>query len=670
MRLALALSIFLVLAPRAQAESAYQASLRAALHAADPVAESLFFEGTRLRDANELPAAIACFRQVTERLPKFWPAYRRAANIENTLGNRTRAIADLRWLVERDTSAYTLDALASVLTTRREGAAPTDAEIDEARQLLARARAQLPDEPSFMETAFFMSSVAGDPAGMDEAVAGLKRVAGSSPWTWYLAARLAFENGDAPGLRAALARARETGLPPDALATIETWLGTSERVRIYNTIANVGLWSVPVWLALLGLLTVAGLALSRATLTAAEQTLAGATGEAVGMHVWLRRAYSAVISASAVYFYLSLPMLLFIVLATGAGIIWAMLVVHLVAIKLVLVVAFLTLVTAWAVLRSLFVRGDKSDPGELLELAEQPRLHAVLKEVAERVGTRPVDTVFLTPGTDVAVFERGGWQRKLGGGGERCLILGIGVLEGMKLGAWKAILAHEYGHFVNRDTAGGGMALAVRRSILTMAMSMARAGAVGWYNPAWWFVRGFEAAFLRVSQGASRLQEVLADRWAALSYGAPAFRDGLTHVIAASVRFDAVTDATLKRALHDNVPIANLYRQPEPLNAESALEVERLTQEALTREPGAYDSHPSPAQRFAWVEKVAAIAPPRHADPGDQDEAWSLFEDRAELEEYMTATVRTNVEQQYGVKFADVTDATDATDTRGTGGSA
>jgi hypothetical protein len=284
-----------------------------------------------------------------------------------------------------------------------------------------------------------------------------------------------------------------------------------------------------------------------------------------------------------------------------------------------------------------------------------------------------VDTVFLTPGTEVAVFERGGWQRKLRGGGERCLILGLGVLEGMKLGAWKAILAHEYGHFVNRDTAGGGMALAVRRSILTMAISMARGGAVGWYNPAWWFVRGFDAAFMRVSQGASRLQEVLADRWAALSYGAPAFREGLTHVISASVRFDAVADATIKRALQDKLPVANLYRHSEPLSAEGAMEVERLTQEALTREPGAYDSHPSPAQRFAWVEKVAAAAPPRHADPADEAEAWSLFEDREELEVYMTTTVRTNVEQQYGVKFTESTDATAVahiTENPGTEGSA
>ena len=660
MRHALALSVLVVLALPVRAEDTYEAALRAALHAADPVAESLFFEGTRLRDADQFLPAIACFRQVTKRLPEFWPAYRRAASLEQRLGNRDRAIAQLRWLVERDTSAYTLSALADVLGIRRDDREPDPSEIEEAHRLAARALAQLPEDPSVWLTVFWTRYAAGDIVGAREAVVVLQRVDSAAPSTWYATAIVEVGTGQLAAARSAIAKARQTGVPPEALASLEAFIASIERGRLWRTLTQLGLWSVPVWLALLGLLTLAGIALSRATLAAAERALAGATGDAIGLDAWLRRAYSGVISASALYYYLSLPLLLLLVPALGGALIMLMFAAHFVIWKLVILIAILTLVTMWAVLRSLFVRGAKSDPGEVLDLAAEPRLRSVLEEVAGRVGTRPVDTVFLTPGTDVAVFERGAGL-KVGREGERCLILGLGVLEGMKLGAWKAILAHEYGHFVNRDTAGGGMALAVRRSIMTMAISMARGGAVGWYNPAWWFVRGFDAAFMRVSQGASRLQEVLADRWAALSYGAPAFRDGLTHVITASVRFEAVTDATIKRALHDKVPVANLYRHAAPLSVADTLEVERVTQEALTREPGAYDSHPSPAQRFAWVEKVAAAAPPRPADPADEDEAWSMFQDREELEVYMTATVRTNVEENYGVKFAEVDDETGAT---------
>ena len=61
------------------------------------------------------------------------------------------------------------------------------------------------------------------------------------------------------------------------------------------------------------------------------------------------------------------------------------------------------------------------------------------------------------------MFERGGVLRQVRGKSERCLVLGAAVLDGMRVRGLKAILAHEYGHFHNEDTAGGGFALAVAR---------------------------------------------------------------------------------------------------------------------------------------------------------------------------------------------------------------
>src|SRR5262249_42282222 len=150
--------------------------------------------------------------------------------------------------------------------------------------------------------------------------------------------------------------------------------------------------------------------------------------------------------------------------------------------KLVALIAIVVIVTVGAVLKSLFVRVRDEAPG--LPLSNQPRLRAVLDEVAGRVGTRAVDNVYFTPCTEIPVMERGGMMRQMRGASERCLILGAGVLDGMKVGEFKAVLAHEYGHFSNADTAGGGFALAVRRSVLVMTISLARSGAAAWYNPA------------------------------------------------------------------------------------------------------------------------------------------------------------------------------------------
>ena len=217
----------------------------------------------------------------------------------------------------------------------------------------------------------------------------------------------------------------------------------------------------------------------------------------------------------------------------------------------------------------------------------------------------------------------------------------------MKLGPFRAVLAHEYGHFSNRDTAGGGLALAVRRSLLTMAAALAEGGVAHWYNPAWLFLNAFYRVFLRISQGASRLQEVLADRWAALAYGSQAFQDGLRHVIERAIRFNAHANATLQEVVGGAKPLVNLYTF-QPATHGDETEIARAVERAFQAEPSPYDSHPSPQQRCAWVQSLGvATEPGEEGDP----EVWALFSDRSEIEQWMTRRIQDNLRSQ-GVSFA------------------
>jgi Zn-dependent protease with chaperone function len=297
----------------------------------------------------------------------------------------------------------------------------------------------------------------------------------------------------------------------------------------------------------------------------------------------------------------------------------------------------------------LFVRGGNEDPGERLNLSEHPRVRELLNSVAERIGTRPVDNVYLTPGTDLAVMERGGMLKQLGGATERCLILGAGVLEGLKMAPFKAILAHEYGHFSNRDTAGGGFALSVRRSVMTMAIGLAEGGAAAWYNPAWLFLNVFQRVFLRISQGASRLQEILADRWAALAYGASAFEAGLRHVIRSSIEFDAGANAVLHDVVTKEKSLDNLYDRLLSQDRDES-DIATSVEAAINSEPSPYDSHPSPADRFELVRRLEAASVA--SEPGSEDEVWSLFENQSQIERRMTQHVVESVRNQYGVEIA------------------
>jgi len=179
---------------------------------------------------------------------------------------------------------------------------------------------------------------------------------------------------------------------------------------------------------------------------------------------------------------------------------------------------------------------------------------------------------------------------------------------------------------------------------------LAEGGAATWYNPAWWFVNGFYRVFLRVSQGASRLQEVLADRWAAFTYGAAAFERGLRHVIERSVYFDAHANAELGRAIQTKLPLANLY-QIDPAKLPEQADLSYKIETALKAEPSPYDSHPSPADRFRWVRAIAGEG--TAASAGDGQPVWSLFRDRSGIEQLLTRVVCDSLARR-GVEFLQV----------------
>jgi hypothetical protein len=270
----------------------------------------------------------------------------------------------------------------------------------------------------------------------------------------------------------------------------------------------------------------------------------------------------------------------------------------------------------------------------------------VLQEVSEKIDTRPVDVVFLTPGADIAVFERGGMARQLRGAQERALILGAAALDGLRLSPFKAVLAHEYGHLSNRDTAGGGFALAVRRSLMIMAQNLAGAGVAKWYNPAWLFLIAYYRIFLRLSHGASRLQEVMADRWAAFAYGARAFEEGLRHVVGQAIRFEAHADATIKEVVDKKLSLSNLYAY-QPSQAPPEQDIERKVETALNAKPSPYDSHPPSRERFAMVHALKIVETASVAT--ETAMAWDLFSDRQQIEREMTSLVRANVAAGYGI---------------------
>src|SRR4029453_17876694 len=193
--------------------------------------------------------------------------------------------------------------------------------------------------------------------------------------------------------------------------------------------------------------------------------------------------------------------------------------------------------------------------------------------------------------------------------------------------------AHEYGHFAHRDTAGGEVALRVRRDITMFAIALYQRGQAAWWKLAFQFLRVYAFLFRRISHGAIRLQEVLADRMAAHVYGPAAFEEGLRHVIARSVEFETAVTMELRRAAQARRPVPDLYALP-PLPTLASMDVEKTIADAISRQTTEDDTHPSPSDRFRLVRDVSYNGGRPESTP-----VWDLFAARHQLTAEMTAAV-------------------------------
>src|SRR6185312_4287292 len=210
-------------------------------------------------------------------------------------------------------------------------------------------------------------------------------------------------------------------------------------------------------------------------------------------------------------------------------------------------------------IRSLFIKVEDVDPGRSLNYDEAPELWDLTRTVAAAVNTRPVDEIRITPGTDLAVYEKGTKRERSQDKAQRVLILGIGVLNDFKQNGFRAVLAHEYGHFTHRDTAGGDVAIRVNNDMMKFAHAMIASGQANRWNIAFQFLRVYHFIFRRISHGATRLQDVLADRIAALQYGPLAFEEGLTHVVGKSVEFHHLAVKEIQDSVAVQRALQNLY---------------------------------------------------------------------------------------------------------------
>jgi hypothetical protein len=191
------------------------------------------------------------------------------------------------------------------------------------------------------------------------------------------------------------------------------------------------------------------------------------------------------------------------------------------------------------------------------------------------------------------------------------MMVGVPLMMALRPAQLDAVLAHELGHYGNRDTRLGGLVGRTRQSVLSALRAANLRGRFELPGAAVFVAifRSYAKVVLRVTQGASRVQEFAADRVAAQIAGSG-------NVIAAlrDLRvIDTAFDFYLERYVAPGLQFGLMPTPPEVFGGFTALlaepkrqaELDDVRQSPRKESADPYDSHPPMAERIAALEALS-----------------------------------------------------------------
>jgi Zn-dependent protease with chaperone function len=307
-------------------------------------------------------------------------------------------------------------------------------------------------------------------------------------------------------------------------------------------------------------------------------------------------------------------------------------------------------------------RDVNSDRIEITE-AEQPLLFAFIRRLAHDTHTPFPKKIFLSPHVNACVFYNSSfWSMFFPI--RKNLEIGLGLVNSVNLSEFKAVIAHEFGHFSQKSMKLGSFTYNVNRIVYNMLYenndytSFLRAwGSIHSYlrffvtitvkiaQGIQLILRGMYGVILKSYMGLSREMEFHADTVAASVSGTNNSASALSRIeVAATCYHTAVTDANLQLK-HKKIAL-NIY--PNQLIVMRTLAGEHYLPsrnglpefsfqfiESFTRSRINYKdqwaSHPTLRERKANLERLGMPATP------DDTLAWQLFDNVEALQQTMTS---------------------------------
>ena len=264
----------------------------------------------------------------------------------------------------------------------------------------------------------------------------------------------------------------------------------------------------------------------------------------------------------------------------------------------VIILAVMGLLIGATILWSLIPRRDEfKPPGVAIDLSRQPRLKALVDEIASDLGQRVPESIYLIAAPNAFVAERGGSHRIMG--------LGLPLLANLTVSELSAVLAHEFAHFYSGDTRLGPRVFKTRSAMARALTNLTSgSGAVRFltrfavaallYTVV---VRGLAAyfkLFMRVTQMVSRRQEYRSDELACHIAGPAALEQGLRRVNMISATSQSFWASTINPVISAGFlpPLADGLRRYNNAPAIHAAAANLLVKALENPKTNAYDTHP------------------------------------------------------------------------------
>jgi Zn-dependent protease with chaperone function len=313
-------------------------------------------------------------------------------------------------------------------------------------------------------------------------------------------------------------------------------------------------------------------------------------------------------------------------------------------------------------------RDENSTRTEITE-AEQPRLFAFIRQLAQETQTPFPKKVYLSPDVNACVFYNSSfWSMFLPV--RKNLEIGLGLVNSINISEFKAVVAHEFGHFSQKSMKLGSFTYNVNRVIYNMLFEnkdytafLQSWGNLHTYlrifagitvkiaNSIQWLLRGMYKVINRSYLGLSREMEFHADAVAASVSGGNNLVSALSRVEVAGSCYNTVlkdaNDQLKERKIARNIypnqltvfrSLAAEYRLPlrHGLPEVSYSFIESFSRSRINYKDQ-WASHPTLPERAASLDRLAI-----HAAP-DESSAWLLFDQVETLQETITGSLYRSV---------------------------